>query len=57
MSGSGRSGLGGYHVNAVVESMGGEIDSLISISDWTAFEFLIPQVATDSIDTSKFLRL
>lgn len=57
VSGSGRSGLGGYHVNAVVESMGGEIDSLISIPEWTAFEFLIPQVATDSIDTSKFMSL
>lgn len=55
VSGSGRSGLGGYHVNAVVESMGGEIDSLISIPGWTAFEFLIPQVNTGSIDTSKFL--
>ena len=57
VSGSGRSGLGGYHVNAVVESMGGEIDSLISIPGWTAFEFLIPQVVTDSIDTSKFMSL
>lgn len=57
VSGSGRSGLGGYHVNAVVESMGGEIDSLISIPEWTAIEFLIPQIVTGPIDTSKFIRI
>lgn len=57
ISGSGRSGLGGYHVNAVVQSMGGKIDSLVSVPEWTVFEFLIPQVVIGSIDTSKFMKL
>ena len=55
-SDSGRSGLGGYHVNAVVQSIGGETCPIISSSDWTAFEFRIPIVNAYELEKSKFLQ-
>ena len=56
-SDSGRSGLGGYHVNAVTQSMGGEISSILKSAEWTAFEFLIPIVNIEELDNSKFLQV
>jgi type I restriction enzyme M protein len=56
LSESGRSGLGGYHVNAVVQSMGGEMCPIISSVDWTAFEFRIPIINVDELEKSKFLQ-
>lgn len=53
---SGRSGLGGYHVNAVVQSMGGELSSIIRANDWTAFEFSIPIVNIVELNKSRFLQ-
>lgn len=55
ISGSGRSGLGGHHVNSVIESMDGQFTSLLSVPEWTMFEFIIPQVLEGSIDRSKFI--
>ena len=55
-SDSGRSDLGGYHVNAVVQSMDGEMCPIISSLEWTAFEFRIPIVNADELGKSKFLQ-
>ena len=56
-SNSGRSGLGGYHVNAIVQSMDGEINSVQRSAEWTAFEFLIPIVNQEELDNNKYIQI
>lgn len=40
---SGRSGIGGYHINCIMESMGGKIMWIMSTPELTSIEFQVPE--------------